>query len=129
MERVYCGYYLCWTLCIVLVTAWQVDDDVSVAHVYGDAGSTVSLPCLPQSLRSNNQDYVLPVGDNSQLFWVREGKSLQHGTVERNGILTLSKITPADGGLYTCQAEESFADSDKTFTRNVAQVELHVKSN
>ena len=119
---------LCFVVCSVLVSGSQEEDYVSVAHVYADSGATVSLPCLPQSLRSNTQDYAKPKGFDSQFFWVREGKALQHGKVERNGILMLSKITPADAGLYTCQAEDSFADSEKTFTRNVAQVELHIKS-
>lgn len=121
-------YLFCWTLCIALSACSHVEDDVSVAHVYADKGTSVSLPCLPQTLRPHNQDYTLPANENSQLVWVREGKSLQHSKVERNGILVLNKVSPSDAGLYTCQAEESFADSDKTFTRNVAQVELHVKS-
>lgn len=103
-------------------------DDVAVAHVYADVGSNVSLPCLPQSLRSNVEHYTPPVGENSLLLWIREGKTLQHSRVEENGILTLTKITRLDAGLYTCVAEESDTYSDKTFTRNIAQVELHVKS-
>lgn len=103
-------------------------DDVSVAHVYADIGSNVSLPCLPQSLRSNTEIYTPAVGENSLLLWIREGKTLQHSKVEENGILTLTKITRADSGVYTCQAEESFGYSERTFTRNVAQVELHIKS-
>lgn len=104
-------------------------DDISVAHVYADIGSNVSLPCLSQSLRSNVEDYTPAVSGNTILLWIREGKALQHSRVEENGILTLTKITRADSGVYTCQAEESFGYSEKTFTRNVAQVELHVKSN
>ncbi|XP_046637067.1 uncharacterized protein LOC124315436 [Daphnia pulicaria] len=103
-------------------------DDVSVAHVYADIGSNVSLPCLPQSLRSNTEVYTPAVGENSLLLWIREGKTLQHSKVEENGILTLTKITRADSGVYTCQAEESFGYSERTFTRNVAQVELHIKT-
>ena len=119
-----------WFLCLTLAACSQPDDDIiSVAHVYADVGSNISLPCMPQSLRTNTEDYSLKVlNDDSQLVWVREGKAMQHSKVERNGILLLSKVTLVDAGLYTCQAEESYSDSDKTFTRSVAQVELHVKS-
>nr|CAH0101546.1 unnamed protein product [Daphnia galeata] len=111
-----------------LSCASQVEDDVSVAHVYADIGSNVSLPCLPVSV-SNTEVYTPSVGENSLLLWIREGKTLQHSKVEENGILTLTKITRADSGVYMCQAEESFGYSgERTFTRNVAQVELHVKS-
>ena len=105
----------------------EVEDNVSVAHVYADIGTNVSLPCLPVSV-SNTEVYTPSVGENSLLLWIREGKTLQHSKVEENGILTLTKITRADSGVYTCQAEESFGYSERTFTRNVAQVELHVKS-
>lgn len=119
-----------WFLCLTLAACSQPDDDIiSVAHVYADVGSNISLPCMPQSLRTNTEDYSLKVlNDDSQLVWVREGKAMQHSKVERNGILLLSKVTLVDAGLYTCQAEESYSDSDKTFTRSVAQVELHVKT-
>lgn len=111
-----------------LSCASQVEDDVSVAHVYADIGTNVSLPCLPVSV-SNTEVYTPSVGENSLLLWIREGKTLQHSKVEENGILTLTKITRADSGVYMCQAEESFGYSgERTFTRNVAQVELHVKS-
>nr|CAG4646490.1 EOG090X0B8X [Macrothrix elegans] len=113
-------------LCNNYGVASQVDD-VSVAHVYADVGMNVSLPCLPQSLRSNAEDYVPQSGENS-LMWVREGRALRHSTVDSNGILSLTKITLADAGLYTCQSEESYGSSDNTFVRSVAQVELHVKS-
>lgn len=103
-------------------------EEVSMAHVYADIGSNVSLPCLPQSLRSNTEDYRPPVGENSQLLWIREGKTLQHSRVETNGILILNKITKADAGLYTCHAEQSFSYSERTFIKNIAHVELHVKS-
>ena len=123
----YCSLFLWLNLCFFSVLGSQVDD-VSVAHVYADVGSNVSLPCLPQSLRSNTEGYTPSVGENSLFIWIREGKTLQHSRVEENGILTLTKITRTDAGLYTCQAEESFGYSEGTFTRNVAQVELHVKS-
>ena len=110
-----------------LSCASQVEDDVSVAHVYADIGSNVSLPCLPVSV-SNTEAFTPSVGENSLLLWIREGKTLQHSKVEENGILTLTKITRADSGVYTFQAEESFGYSERTFTRNVAQVKLHVKS-
>nr|CAG4651234.1 EOG090X0B8X [Simocephalus serrulatus] len=103
-------------------------EDVSVAHVYADIGSNVSLPCLPQSLRSNSEDYRPSVDEDSLLLWIREGKALQHSRVETNGILILTRITKTDAGLYTCQAEQSYSSSEKTFTRNIAQVELHVKT-
>nr|CAG4648150.1 EOG090X0B8X [Moina brachiata] len=102
-------------------------DDVSVAHVYADVGSNVSLPCLPQSLRSDTYDYTPSVNDNSVLAWIREGKALQHSRVEPNGILMLTKITSADSGLYVCQVEQSYSYSDTTLTK-IAQVELHVKT-
>lgn len=114
-------------LCSFSVQGSQVED-VSVAHVYADIGSNVSLPCLPQSLRSNREDYRPSVDEDSLLLWIREGKALQHSRVETNGILVLTKITKTDAGLYTCQAEQSYGYSDKTFTRKIAQVELHVKS-
>lgn len=119
-----------WFLCLTLAACSQLDDEIiSVAHVYADVGSNISLPCMPQSLRTNTEDYSLKVlNDDSQLVWVRQGKAMQHSKVERNGILLLSKITVTDSGLYTCQVEESYSDSDRTFTRSVAQVELHVKS-
>nr|CAG4649589.1 EOG090X0B8X [Scapholeberis mucronata] len=112
--------------CCLSVEGSQVED-VSVAHVYADVGSNVSLPCLPQSLRSNTEDYTPPVGD-STLLWVREGKTLQHSRVETNGILSLTKIAKTDAGLYTCQVEQSFGYSERTFTTNIAHVELHVKT-
>lgn len=102
-------------------------DDVSVSHVYANVGSNVSLPCLPQSLRSDSYGFTPPVDDNSVLVWIREGKALQHSRVEPNGILSLSRITSADAGLYVCQVEQSYSYSDTTMTR-IAQVELHVKS-
>nr|CAG4641946.1 EOG090X0B8X [Eurycercus lamellatus] len=127
-----CFFISYWTLFITLIhyghTSREDEATISVAHVYADSGTSVSLPCLPQSLRDNVPDYVLPTGENSQLLWVREGKALQHSKVERNGILTLTKITASDAGLYTCQAEESFSDLENTFIRSIAQVELHVKT-
>lgn len=122
-KALFCLLCLWFSVC----SASQVDD-VSVAHVYADIGSNVSLPCLPQSLRSNTQDYTPAVSENTLLLWIREGKTLQHSRVEENGILALTKITRADSGIYTCQAEESFGYSESTFIRNIAQVELHVKS-
>lgn len=113
-------------LLVSFVAASDVDD-VSVAHVYADVGSNVSLPCLPQSLRSDSYGYTPPVDDNSVLAWIREGKALQHSRVEPNGILVLTKITSADSGLYVCQVEQSYSFSDTTVTK-IAQVELHVKS-
>ncbi|KZS12612.1 uncharacterized protein LOC116928000 [Daphnia magna] len=122
-KALFCLLCLWFSVC----SASQVDD-VSVAHVYADIGSNVSLPCLPQSLRSNTQDYTPAVSENTLLLWIREGKTLQHSRVEENGILALTKITRADSGIYTCQAEESFGYSESTFIRNIAQVELHVKT-
>lgn len=128
-RRLNCYIFCWWSLCLTLAVSSRLEDDVSVAHVYADKGTSVSLPCMPQSLSSSNQNYALPSSENSQLVWVREGKALQHSRVDKNGILTLNKVTLGDAGIYTCHAEESFADdSDKTFIRNIAQVELHVKS-
>lgn len=127
MAPAQCFVFIWLVLCYLSVEGSQVDD-VSVAHVYADVGSNVSLPCLPQSLSSNTEVYTPPVGD-SLLSWVREGKTLQHSQVEANGILTLTKIAKTDAGLYTCQMEQSFGYSDRTFTTNIAHVELHVKSN
>lgn len=110
-----------------VATSGSEADDVSVAHVYADVGSNVTLPCLPQSLRSNTYDYTPSFNDNSVLAWIREGKALQHSRVEPNGILLLTKITSADSGLYVCQVEQSYSYSDTTITK-IAQVELHVKS-
>nr|CAG4643422.1 EOG090X0B8X [Ilyocryptus agilis] len=120
-----CWPVLCYFLWFTLTLCSQFDDEDSVAHVYADVGSNVSLPCLPQSLRSTAE---FEAGENSQIYWIREGKSMQHSSVETNGILQLTKVSSGDAGVYFCRAEESFAYPDGTMTRNIAQVELHVKT-
>nr|CAG4647306.1 EOG090X0B8X [Megafenestra aurita] len=127
MASVY-GVIIQWIFVWIFSVQGSQVEEVSMAHVYADIGSNVSLPCLPQSLRSNTEDYRPPVGENSQLLWIREGKTLQHSRVETNGILILNKITKADAGLYTCHAEQSFSYSERTFIKNIAHVELHVKT-
>ena len=110
----------------------NIDDELAVAHVYADAGSNVSLPCQPQSLRSED-----PMTRSSrfsvsgrQLSWIREGKSLQRSRVEANGLLSLARVESKDAGLYVCQVEEAFLSSgEPSFPDVVAQIQLHVKSN
>ena len=105
----------------------QSDNEISVAHVYVDTGSNVSLPCLPQSLSSGTVR-SLPSDDKASISWVREGKALQHSKVELDGTLLLSKVEPKDAGLYVCQMEEFYTSSEEMDPRIVAQVQLHVKS-
>ena len=110
----------------VLTLAGSKSDDIAIAHVYADVDANVSLPCMPQSL---NDVESFPVDTNSLLIWIREGKALQHSRVDPNGVLFLTRVSKADSGLYTCQAEESYDYSDSTYTKMIAQVQLHVKSN
>nr|CAG4638657.1 EOG090X0B8X [Cyclestheria hislopi] len=121
------GLLLSLAFFIAMTIKAQLDNEVSVAHVYADVGSSVSLSCSPQSLNPNVEAVFINT-EKSSIMWIREGKALQHSRIEPNGSLSLMKIAVKDAGIYICQVEDYFQDSEQTFQRIISKVELHVKT-
>lgn len=123
---VMCTSSLFCVLFVPIVICLEPEDNISVAHVYADIKTNVSLPCMPTT--PYDRAYSFPLEKDSLIVWIREGRALQHSNVDSSGVLFLSKITKTDAGLYTCQTEKSIPHSEHTYTQTVSRVQLHIKT-
>ena len=80
-----------------------------IQEVTAQLGGTVTLTCSPQT------------PGNWRTVWTKSGSSLPATASQRDGVLTLNRVTSRDAGLYTCTASEASGLSQEIQARVIIQ--------
>ncbi|KAJ8681487.1 hypothetical protein QAD02_017274 [Eretmocerus hayati] len=74
---------------------------IPARNVSVDLGGNVTVVCLGESTQN--------LGGNGKITWIREGREdRQVGrlSIDPNGVLKLTNVTPADSGIYYCTLDD-----------------------